>query len=270
MRRVAANKPAPAYSASGEDALRSIHQEYLRTLNLMINKELRILCCEICRVAIPPDAAKVHIKNEHSHVTFDAIKFIKALKEEGIRSDLPIISSPRSQVEGLALHDALACSHCNKILTSAKGMYNHHLEAHKDIATPSKWRACKAQQFRRGGPGVHQILWEVEDHIKEGKQTEGLIQAIMKEMEIVLRVVEAPEDARMVSPWLLTTGWHEHLSGQDAKDLMDLVAIPKKYDGLMPLLKESVELYYEGALALLSTTDELTLQRLNSPDPAKE
>ncbi|KIK31597.1 hypothetical protein CY34DRAFT_46146, partial [Suillus luteus UH-Slu-Lm8-n1] len=244
-----------------------IHQEYLRTLNLTINKELRIICCEICRVAITPDAAKAHIKNEHSHTTFDAMKFIKALKEEGIRSDLPIISNPRSRVEGLAVHDALACGHCNKVLTSAKGMYNHHLEEHRDIATPSEWRACKAQQFRRGGPGVHQILWEVEEDVEEGKQTEVLIRAIMKEMETVLRVVEAPEDARMVSPWLLTAGWHERLSGRDAKDLMDLVAIPKRHDGQMPLLKESVESYYEGALALLSTTDELTLQRLNSPDP---
>lgn len=240
------------------------------TLNLMINKELRILCCEICRVAITPDAAKAHIKNEHSHVKFDAMKFIKALKEENIRSDLPNIPSSKSQIEGLAVHDALACGHCNKISTSTKGMYNHHLEAHKDIAMPSEWRACKAQQFRRGGPGINQLLWEVEDGVKEGKPTEGLIKAIMKEMETVLRVVEAPEDARMVSPWLLTTGWHEHLSGQDTKDLMDLVAIPKRSDGLMPLLKESVEAYYEGALALLSTTDELTLQRLNSPDPAKE
>lgn len=236
----------------------------------MINKELRILCCEICRVAITPDIAKVHIKNEHPHVAFDAMKFIKALKEEGIRSDLPNAPSSRSQVKGLAVHDALACGHCSKILTSAKGMYNHHSEAHAGIARPSEWRACKAQQFRRGGLGSHQVLWEVEEDMKGRKRTEGLIRGIMKEMETVLRVVEAPEDARMVSPWLLTTGWHEHLSGRDAKDLMDLVAIPKKNDAPMALLKESVEAYYEGALALVSTTDELTLQRLNSPDPAKE
>ncbi|KAG2741286.1 hypothetical protein P692DRAFT_20751438, partial [Suillus brevipes Sb2] len=249
-----------------------IHREYLKTLNLTINEELRILCCEICCVAVPQDNAKTHIKTQHSEKTFDAAKFAKVMAEEGVRSDMPNLQGPRSLVKELAVHDALACSHCNKVLTNIKGMRNHHTDTHRGIAMPREWRACKAQQLRSGGPGTHQMLWEVEGRIEGEVQarTKELIGAIMKEMETVLRVVEAPEDKREVSPWLLTTGWHEHLAGQKAEDLMDLAALPKKDDELMPFLKESVQAYYESALALVSTTDEVTLQRLNSPDPGKK
>ncbi|KAG1786392.1 uncharacterized protein HD556DRAFT_1449769 [Suillus plorans] len=266
------NRQAPAYSASeaNRDASESIHSKHLKTLNLMINEELRILCCEICQVAIPPETAKAHITNSHPNIKFDAVKFSKAREAEGIRSDLPVILDPRPQVKGLAVHDAISCGQCNKVLVSKKYMHEHHSQAHKGIRMPQEWRACKAQRFRRGGPGTHQMYWEVQNHVETGVHANRLIGAILKEMEEVLRVVEAPEDKRMVSPWLLTTGWHEHLAGQKTEDLMDLIAIPKKNDPEMPLLKERVESYYESVLALLSTTDELTLQRLNSPDPTKE
>ncbi|KAG2045911.1 hypothetical protein BDR06DRAFT_1000782 [Suillus hirtellus] len=266
------NRRALAYFASeaNRDASESIHSDYLKTLNLMINEELRILCCEICQIAIPPETAKTHIANSHPNARFDAVKFSKAREAEGIRSDLPVILDPRPQVKGLAVHDAISCGQCNKVLVSNKCMREHHSQAHKDTRMPQEWRACKAQQFRRGGPGTHQMYWEVQNHVETGVHANGFIRAILKEMEEVLRVVEAPEDKRMVSPWLLTTGWHKHLAGQKTEDLMDLIAIPKKNDAEMPLLQERVESYYESVLALLSTTDELTLQRLNSPDPAKE
>ncbi|KAG2080895.1 hypothetical protein BD769DRAFT_1684593 [Suillus cothurnatus] len=269
----AANKRSPAYSASKADieVPRLTHHKYLKKLNLVINAELNILCCEFCQVAILPNEAKTHVKTKHSQTEFDDVKFAQVMKEEGILSDLPRISGARSQVEGLAVHDALGCGHCNRVFISIKHAREHYSEAHKGTAKPQEWRACKAQHFRNGGPGTHQIYWEVENYAApEACVKETLMRAIMKDMESVLQVVEAPQDKRTVSPWLLTTRWHEHLAGNKPTDLMDLVAIPKRNDELMPLLKEHVEAYFESTLALLSTTDELTLQRLNSPDPMKE
>jgi hypothetical protein len=49
-----------------------------------------------------------------------------------------------------------------------------------------------------------------------------------------------------------------------------MVAIPKNDNGEdLVKLTEAVEVYFQGALDLLPTTDELTLKRLNSPDPIK-
>ncbi|KAG2352499.1 hypothetical protein BDR07DRAFT_1313477, partial [Suillus spraguei] len=148
-----ANKRAPAYSASEvhADASRSIHNEFLKTLNLTMQEELRILCCEICQVAIPQDVAKTHITKEHSQTIFDAVKFKEAVRELGISSDLPALSGPRS------------------------------------------WR------LRSGGPGTHQVYWEMKDHIKPQVPHQGLIQSIMKEIESVLQVIEAPGDKRMLT-----------------------------------------------------------------------
>src|SRR5215470_2006599 len=35
-------------------------------------------------------------------------------------------------------------------------------------------------------------------------------------------------NARQISPWLLTTRWHEHVAGHDPVELKGLVATPKK------------------------------------------
>ncbi|KAG2758134.1 hypothetical protein P692DRAFT_20710304, partial [Suillus brevipes Sb2] len=79
-----------------------------------------------------------------------------------------------------------------------------------------------------------------------------------------------PQDDHMVSPWLLTTKWHEHTFGQVTECLCDIVVILKDDDNEDLLkLKEAVGVYFQDALDLLSTTDEITLQRLNFPNPTK-
>ncbi|KAH7918103.1 hypothetical protein BV22DRAFT_985743, partial [Leucogyrophana mollusca] len=79
----------------------------------------------------------------------------------------------------------------------------------------------------------------------------------------------APQDSRMVSPWLLTTKWHKHTEGHDVDGLRKLVAFPKGEEPATRGLTKAVESYYQAATGLLEHTDELVLQRLNSPDPAK-
>ncbi|KAI6043294.1 hypothetical protein EDC04DRAFT_2510853, partial [Pisolithus marmoratus] len=93
--------------------------------------------------------------------------------------------------------------------------------------------------------------------------------SLLKELEPTLQVIQTPLDGRMVSPWLLTTRWHEQVAGMDIKQLCSLVALPKNDDGDIPGLKDVVEAYYEEAIPLLDRTGELVLQRLNSPDPIK-
>ncbi|KAI6009128.1 hypothetical protein EDC04DRAFT_2964128 [Pisolithus marmoratus] len=126
------------------------------------------------------------------------------------------------------------------------------------------------QQLRKGA-GDTQALWEVEIAQDEGRSTlhQSLVDSLLKELEPTLQVIQTPLDGRMVSPWLLTTRWHEHMAGKDIKKLCSLVALPKNNDGDIPGLRDAVEAYYEKALSLLDKTGELVLQRLNSPDPMK-
>jgi hypothetical protein len=154
---------------------------------------------------------------------------------------------------------------------------------HSDIQMPHTWRVCKAQRFKKGGEGIVKSFWEVtnsgiEEEKEEGEEEEkgekesiqALIQSIMKEIEPTLQVLQIPQDNREISPWLLTTRWHEHIAGLESSHLCKLVCLPKDNEADMPKLKENVKAYFEEALELLPTTDELILKRLNSPDPVKQ
>jgi hypothetical protein len=73
----------------------------------------------------------------------------------------------------------------------------------------------------------------VADTKKMSCDYQEVIDRMRKEMEEVTRVVQVPQDKRMVSPWLLTTKWHEHITGPDVMNLRDLVGIPKADDPIM-------------------------------------
>jgi hypothetical protein len=146
-------------------------------------------------------------------------------------------------------------------------MGDHHRAQHESIPTPKQWTPCKMQQLNRGGL---KQFWRVADAKEMSCDYQEVIDRMRKEMAEVTRVEQVPQDNRMVSPWLLTTKWHEHIAGHDVMTLRGLVGIPKADDPIVHNLADAVEQYFESALVLLDTTDELILQRLNSPDPSKE
>ena len=83
------------------------------------------------------------------------------------------------------------------------------------------------------------------------------------------KVQDAGEiDARRVSPWLLTTGWHLHISGYDHKELSALVRMPKLDE--FSTLAMTVVGYFRECYSYIDVTDDLELQYLNSPDPTKQ
>ncbi|KAJ7105805.1 hypothetical protein C8R44DRAFT_942367 [Mycena epipterygia] len=84
------------------------------------------------------------------------------------------------------------------------------------------------------------------------------------------RPAEIP-NARMISPWLMRTRWHEHILPYrpHSAELRELVAIPNSHDPLAAL-HESVTQYFFRATALIDGTDELVLQKLNSKNPDKD
>ncbi|KAG1723163.1 hypothetical protein EDD22DRAFT_790177, partial [Suillus occidentalis] len=153
-------------------------------------------------------------------------------------------------------------------------MGEHYASQHKDAPAGNAWRPCKAQRFQKGGgQSGNQLLWEVSqagDCEAGAIATDQFILDILNKIGEELVVPTAPQDDRMVSPWLLTTRWHEHTFGHVTERLRGMVTIPKDDDDEDLLkLKEAVGVYFQYALDLLPTTDEITLQRLNSPDPKK-
>lgn len=102
-----------------------------------------------------------------------------------------------------------------------------------------------------------------------------MVEKVMKELEKELDMVQVSNDGRLVSPWLLTTRWHEYVAAFDtpAKEIRGRVALPQPDKGDeedFRTLKDMVEAYFQEAVSLIDSMDELVLQRLNSPDPMKQ
>ncbi|KAI6096772.1 hypothetical protein F5141DRAFT_1067498 [Pisolithus sp. B1] len=216
-----------------------IHHPYLDNLNLVVNAEFHFLL----RVA----------------------------------TSLPTVSGPRSEVHGLALFDALACNFCTTVYTKHKNMREHHGKKHPDMPIPQNWRSCKAQCIKVEGIGMVRQLWEVTSDAGKGEDSREkvLVDKLLKELGEQLHTVQVPTDGRLITPWLLTTRWNEWAKWlkKPTEELRALVALPRSStaeEEHYKMLPECIQLYFEEALALIDTTDELVLQRLNSPDPAKE
>ena len=253
-----------------------IHHPFLTSLNLAINTEFHFLVCQLCKEGIATSMARGHVVNKHPELlgAFHQEQLDKVARELQLAPTLPTsISGPRPIVHGLAVHDALACGQCQTVLTKPKNMRYHQLHHHPNNAIPDEWRACKAQRMKAEGAGSQHTFWEVIEEEETGihNSDEATTARLMEELREQLKNVQAPTDHRLVSPWLCTTRWHEYVAGRgiSIKDLRRSIALPQSDELKYKDLHAIVEDYFQEALALIESTDELVLQRLNSPDPVK-
>ncbi|KAI6155874.1 hypothetical protein BKA82DRAFT_4011284 [Pisolithus tinctorius] len=275
------NEPRNMATTSAETATHTLpgptsglyHHPYLDSLDLAVNAEFHFLTCQICQVALATEEVRSHLTRVHGrpHAYNDG-QFQLAIKSLATVAGLPAtITGPRSLVHGLKVHNGLACNHCPFLSRSEERLRKHHSKDHPSIPRPRAWRACQIQHLKESS-GDLQVFWEVENAGVDTQQTlqEDLVNSFLKELEPMLEVIQTPLDGRMVNPWLLTTRWHEHVAGQNIRQLCSLVSLPKAKDGDIPAeLRDAVDAYYQQALSLLNCTEELVLQRLNSPDPTK-
>ena len=232
--------------------------------------DLKALCCLICQVALPPDHVSSHIQHKHPAIKLDSTQYCQAVADIKVPVALPTAiagGGSHRPYKGLLIQDGIACHLCSYACRSKPHMGDHHRAQHPSIPTPKIWTSCKVQQLDRG---AHKTFWRVADTKETSCDYQEVIDRMRQEMAEVIRVEQVPQDKRMVSPWLLTTKWHEHVASHDVMTLRRLVGIPKADDPTLANLADAVDQYFESALVLLDTTDELILQRLNSPDPSKE
>ena len=237
---------------------------------MVVDPNLQVLCCLICQVALPPDHISGHIENTHPGLQLDGDQYSKAIFDMKIPTTLPTSITGGQYTKaykGLKVQDGLACGLCSYVCSSKNTMGNHHRQEHATMDSPREWAPCKIQQLNRG---LNRQYWRVSGDDEVFCDHQEVIDRMRKEMAEVTVVEQVPQESRMVSPWLLTTKWHEHVAGHDISMLRKLVEIPKADDPDMPHLQEAVEEYFRHAQTLLEVTDELILQRLNSPDPIKE
>ena len=257
-----------------------MHHPFLDAINIVLDPDLHALCCNICLVALSPSQVQNHLRNKHHGMKFNVDCFQKLVEAMGIPDVLPLRPVTDEGVppfKGLKILDGFACGSCPLVLGTTKNMRTHQLMVHPEVENPL-WSPCKMQQFNTGGSS--RALWRVCNSttamLSQSSPQDAPGNVIIRDLRRQINLATAshgiPQDERVISPWLRFTKWHEHVAGHDSKTLMKLVEIPDKHDmdPWAPGIRNAIETYFNEALALLPVTEELILQRLNSPDPQSE
>lgn len=226
----------------------------------------------------------MHLKNKHPELqaVFQQALFTAALKELNLdlASELPKnITGPRSPVYSLPIiEEAQICGHggCSSIFVKERSVRGHHHKQHKGVPLPSHWWVCKAQRLKAQGTGPLRVFWEVAVEtvrLRDEGPSRRLLHQLMHELEEELEGPQArtqvPRDPRLVSLWLLFTGWPAYVDSLELSNeaVCGLASLPKSRELGHRRLAAAVDTYFHEAVSLLDTMDELVLKRLNSPDP---
>ncbi|KIO07518.1 hypothetical protein M404DRAFT_135476, partial [Pisolithus tinctorius Marx 270] len=105
---------------------------YLDSLDLVVNAEFHFLTCQICQVALSTEEVRGHLAKTHGrHSTYNNYQFNLALGALKVAADLPTnITGPRPRVEGLKVHDGVACDNCHFLSRSKDNLRKHHGKEH--------------------------------------------------------------------------------------------------------------------------------------------
>jgi hypothetical protein len=248
-----------------------LRHPYLESLGLVVDPVLSCLCCESCRIALVPKHVNAHIKKMHGLDSIDVngVKLAEACKRLGALSDLPNMKGPniKQQHAGLALYDGIGCTRCQYACLSRESMRKHFQQCHQDVKLQTIWPQALVQQLDKQ---TSNTFFRVEPWAKPEAMPDSIYLKNLEESLEAERTEgrrEGETNARQISPWLLTTRWHEHIAGHDPIELKELVTVPKKHE--FPGLHDAVKYLFKVALDMIDNCPELVLQRLNTPDPAK-
>ena len=248
-----------------------LRHPYLESIGLVVDPALSCLCCESCKVALVPNHVDTHVKKIHGcdFYRIDNNLLAEACQRLGASSELPCMKGPgiKQQCAGLTLYDGIGCTLCHYACLSRETMRKHFQHSHPKSRPASLWPQVLVQQLDKQKSNM---FFRVEPWNKPKAMPDDIY---LKNVEESLEAdrtekgKEAETNARQISPWLLTTRWHEHFAGYDPEELRQLVAKPKKDE--FPGLHNVVNNLFKLGLEIMDNCPELVLQRLNTPDPAK-
>lgn len=234
-----------------------------------------LLCCEACQIGIIPDEAQGHLDSKHpdAKIRIDQVAFEDAIELMQVMDTFPgpFEGLRPYALAGLAVRQGSRCGLCPKALGSIDSMKKHHYKQHAGVKLPQSWTACLVQQINAS---TARALFEVLPRSQAPPPASASsFDDMMADCRTQIAALEGSgvgqRDARLVSPWLLSTEWHLHVKGHDNAKLMALVSTPLVTDKRFPRLKETVQTYFQEATAMMPRLDVLTKRRLLTPEPEK-
>lgn len=218
-----------------------------------------------CGVAFQADVMLKHLKNDNhkfDKTVVDEVQFRAALKACNILSALP--SPPTTlvpAVAGLMLHDGYLCSQC-PTLKSTKGSIDRHVRDHKNKIHPQPYTPCHIQRFNSTA-GTPRTWFQVQSPAVDIPSRSILDQYLM-DMESQLGAAiydpNTSNDPRTISPWLLSTKWHEEVEGKDLIALCESIKICSEWKNL----HKAVLAWVHSLKTLEVTVDKNIRKKINT------
>ena len=214
-----------------------------------------------------PHYLKTHNTRKHKVAKAIPEDLISTLLSSG--AVLPTYPLPPTTVvvayKGLSTTPGFVCPYCSSGFTSPKSLTNHVSDTHQQKMTQkmTALHAAHVQRFTLGND--NRSCFQV--HPTESAAVYANMPYLLKiRQELDTRPSLDQLDVRQISPWHVTTRWHEYLSCYQSLDLPAMIQIPPAFEGpfsILPIVKQ----YYEHAYALIPFTSQLSRQILATENP---
>jgi hypothetical protein len=247
----------------------------LRSVSIGVIEALSLFACLTCHNAYTTNNVLSHLGTHPGRLTPNVKQEIL---EIGSRSSLEAVypswasegsAIPRPEIAGVRLKENMeGCPMC--AYTAVHDKVVGHMKRDKHAGEPLV--GLFAQVLNSGATKTNV---RVTPRPSSEKTANGPVPNVLAQFnDFDWRAYRIPEipNARMISPWLMRTRWHEQvlLYRPHVAELRQLVAMPSPTEQLPQRLHESVKQYFRRATEMLDHTAELVLQLLNSNNPDKE
>lgn len=245
-------------------------------MGLSIESLTKLVYCGQCKTLMTVNSVADHFHHKHTGtgITVSKSLLATATSKHQLATTMPPFWEDTQACPALAgldiITDCVRCPICCSVYSG--GSIRVHMAEHPGAKVrPDSLPKITAQRFSNGR---YKKLFEVIPphtpaatiHPSESLQLAMLLRT--KRDKAINDYKPSDIDARAVSPWLLTSGWHLHVARYDVTMLRTLAAHPKG-DVVLGKLVPAVAMFFSTSIALIDITNEYPLQLLNSPDPDK-
>ncbi|KAI5890884.1 uncharacterized protein SCHCODRAFT_02734353 [Schizophyllum commune H4-8] len=259
-----ASQPPAAFAYNYDNSLEQPAE--FRPFSFVFNTVERLMICQLCDCVVQDISG--HLNKQHkpdgrlAAVDRAQINVLrKKLKELGGAENARVIKPSlvaRPIIAGLRVEWAFTCSHC----TLARSERRHAASHVRDkICHPAASLSDRVQCQRPYNKELIRVF------LPPSTTNPVLLSFHRFEKAQALLREEVPDDARLVSPFLLRTLWYTHTNLIDTAILIAATEFPA--DDEFPGLAALVRMYFNEAIRLIGSTDHLVRRHINTPEPAK-
>ncbi|KAJ2911712.1 hypothetical protein MD484_g8699, partial [Candolleomyces efflorescens] len=250
---------------------RLVHDPLLSEYNLAVNEKYRLFVCTLCQEAVTLKSLANHLRRTEGFRLSDGV--LKEIEGIGLKhhvlSAYPNLSqtSPIEAIDGLKVSYKAGCPLC-MYTASGKKVREHIARRHPEISgkeAPLSNVPC--QMLNQGAAHSDIRILPPSDPIHMLSLEDSVIQDFEAHTPYTDDTLQPPTDSRLITPWILRTGFHNYTRGRDASKLRSLIDLPQPRETSTSHIRKLVGDYLQEATALIPNTDYFVRQKLNTFEP---